>query len=314
MKLRDIQLTDTYTQTSGQIYMTGNQALARLPMLQAEKDKRNGLDSAGYITGYRGSPIGTYDLELKRQQKRLQELGIIFQPGVNEDLAATAVWGTQQVETQADRTVDGVFSLWYGKAPGVFRAGDALKHGNHYGASRHRGVLIVPGDDHICKSSTLANYSDPELVAHHMPFFYPSTLQEIIDYGLMGWALSRYSGAWVGLKLVNETIEGTATVNLDLSHSDTREPQGIEKHEQIHYTPPILVSDKVTAERMAAKERIKLVRAFTRLNRFDRAVFDSEKRKLGIVAAGKSYQDVRQVLELLGIDRMRAAEIGLIFI
>jgi indolepyruvate ferredoxin oxidoreductase len=311
MKLRDVSLTDAFTQTHGEVYMTGNQALARLPMLQAEKDKRNGINSAGYITGYRGSPIGTYDYELERHKEQLTNLGITFQPGTNEDLAATAVWGTQQVEQQPDKTVDGVFSLWYAKAPGVFRSGDALKHGSHYGSSPNGGVLIVPGDDHIAKSSTIANYSDPDLVAHSMPFLYPSNIQEVIDYGLIGWALSRYSGAWVGLKLVNETIEGTSTVTLDPSRSETQTPQDIEKHPKIYYESPQTPDEIALSEVMANQERIKLVRAFARLNRLDKVIYDSEKRNLGIISSGKAYQDVKRTLELLGIDEDMANKLGI---
>lgn len=311
MKLKNIKLTDTYELTEGTVYMTGNQALARLPMLQAQKDKQKGLNTAGYITGYRGSPIGTYDYELQRQKTRLEELGIVFQPGVNEDLAATSIWGTQQVEVQADKNVDGVFSLWYAKAPGVFRSGDALKHGNHYGASANGGVLIVPGDDHIAKSSTIANYSDPELVAHSMPFLYPTNIQEVIDYGLMGWALSRYSGAWVGLKLVNDTIEGTATVDISLERSQTEEPQDLPLHPKTHYVPPQTVADIAMSEVMANEERIKRVRAFARLNKFDKTIFNSSQRKLGIIASGKSYQDVRAALQQLGITPERAEALGI---
>ena len=312
MELKDVSLDDKYTKDSGKLYMTGNQALVRLPLLQKQRDLAHGLNTAGYISGYRGSPIGTYDLELGRAKKLLEENEIVFQPGINEDLAVTAVWGTQQLEVEPDKRYDGVFAIWYGKGPGVFRSGDAIKHGSFYGASPHGGVLLIPGDDHTAKSSTIAHFSDPEMISHGSPILYPATLQEVIDYGLIGWAMSRYSGAWVTLKVVNETIEGTGTVDLDLARSETKNPEGLEVPAEAHFVPPQGgLGPAATAERMAYSARIPLVKAFARLNRLDRMTIEAPARKLGIVASGKAHQDVLRALQLLGIGKDRAAALGI---
>ncbi len=312
MALKDVSLEDKYTRDSGRLYMTGNQALVRLPLLQKQRDRERGLHTAGYISGYRGSPIGTYDLELGRAAKYLDANDIVFQSGVNEDLAATAVWGTQQLEVEPDRKFDGVFAIWYGKGPGVFRSGDALKHGSFYGASPHGGVLLIPGDDHTAKSSTIAHFSDPEMIAHGSPILYPATIQEVIDYGLIGWALSRYSGAWVTLKVVNETIEGTGTVDLDPGRSETREPEGLEIPPAAHFVPPSGgLGPAQLAEQMAYSGRIPLVKAFARLNRLDRCTIAAPRKRLGIVSSGKPHQDVLRALQLLGIDGDRARAMGL---
>jgi indolepyruvate ferredoxin oxidoreductase len=312
MTLRNVAIDDKYTLDSGRLYMTGNQALVRLPMLQRQRDRAAGLNTAGYISGYRGSPIGTYDMELERSTEYLQENDIVFQPGINEDLAATAVWGTQQLEVEDDRQYDGVFAIWYGKGPGVFRSGDAIKHGSFYGASPHGGVLLIPGDDHTAKSSTIAHFSDPEMIAHGSPILYPATIQEVIDYGLIGWALSRYSGAWVTLKTVNETIEGTGTVDLDLSRSETRNPEGLAVPPEAHFVPPTGgLGPAQTAEQMAYSGRVRLVKAFARLNRLDRCTIEAPRKRLGIVASGKVHQDVLRALQLLGIDREQAEALGI---
>ena len=312
MTLKQVALGDKYTLDSGKLYMTGNQALVRLPLLQKQRDVAAGRHTAGYISGYRGSPIGTYDLELERARDLLADHDIVFQSGVNEDLAATAVWGTQQIESEAQKKYDGVFSIWYGKGPGVFRSGDAIKHGSFYGASAQGGVLLIPGDDHTAKSSTIAHFSDPEMIAHGSPILYPATIQEVIDYGLIGWAMSRYSGAWVTLKVVNETVEGTATVELDLSRSQTCDPEHLEVPAEAHFVPPTGgLGPAQRAERMAYSGRIPLVKAFARRNRLDRCTIEAPQRKLGIVASGKVHQDVLRALQLLGISEDRAQAMGL---
>lgn len=312
MALKTISLDDKYTANSGTLYMTGNQALVRLPLLQKQRDIKNGLNTAGYISGYRGSPIGTYDMELVRARKYLDANDIVFQPGVNEDLAATSVWGTQQLEAESDRKYDGVFAAWYGKGPGVFRSGDALKHGCFYGASKQGGVLIITGDDHTAKSSTIAHYSDPEMIAHGSPVLYPSTIQEVIDFGLIGWALSRYSGAWVTLKVVNETIEATGTVDLNLNRSMTRNPEGQTIPLEAHFTPPQGgLGPAQTAEKMALSERIPLIKAFARLNKFDKITLEAEKRTLGIVSSGKVYLDLLKALDLLGLTDHALTSLGI---
>jgi len=312
MKLKDVSLNDKYTKESGKLYMTGNQALVRLPLLQKQRDIACGLNTAGYITGYRGSPIGTYDLELSRSKTMLAESNIVFQPGVNEDLAVTAVWGTQQVEVEPDKKFDGVFSIWYGKGPGVFRSGDAIKHGSFFGASPHGGVLLIPGDDHLAKSSSIAHFSDPEMIAHGSPILYPSNIQEVIDYGLVGWALSRYSGAWVTLKVVNETIEGTGTVDLDPTRSITRDPEGLDIPPEAHYQKNSSgLGLSAVAEQMAYSGRIPLIKAFARLNRLDRCTIEAPQKKLGIVTSGKPHQDVLCALQKLGIDKAKARAMGI---
>ena len=205
-------LTDRYTRQSGQVFMSGNQALVRLPVQQRMRDSRAGLNTAGFISGYRGSPLGRYDMELWQAGKWLKEHQIHFQPGVNEDLAATAVWGTQQVPNMPEPLVDGVFGIWYGKGPGVDRSGDALKHANAAGTSALGGVLALAGDDHAAKSSTQAHQSDQAFIAAGIPVLYPSNVQEVLDFGLMGIAMSRYAGCWVALKLVTDVVEGSSSV------------------------------------------------------------------------------------------------------
>lgn len=312
MTLKDVSLDDKYTKETGTVYMTGNQALVRLPLLQKQRDQARGLNTAGYITGYRGSPIGTYDMELSRNKLILDAHDIVFQPGVNEDLAATAVWGTQQIETEEQKKFDGVFAIWYGKGPGVFRSGDAIKHGSFFGASHNGGVLLIAGDDHVAKSSTIAHYSEPEMIAHGSPILYPSTIQEVIDYGLIGWAMSRYSGAWVTLKVVNETIEGTATVELDPDKSLTQDPEGLEIPAEAHFVPPTGgLGPAATAERMAYSARIPLIKAFARLNKLDRMTLEAPQRKLGIVCSGKVYQDVMRAFQLMKIDADKACSMGI---
>ncbi|WP_286240180.1 indolepyruvate ferredoxin oxidoreductase family protein [Neptuniibacter halophilus] len=312
MALKQVSLDDKYIKQTGTLYMTGNQALVRLPLLQKQKDQAAGLNTAGYISGYRGSPIGTYDMELSKNKKMLEAADIIFQPGVNEDLAATAVWGTQQIESEAQKKFDGVFSIWYGKGPGVFRSGDAIKHGSFFGASRHGGVLLIAGDDHVAKSSTIAHFSEPEMIANGSPILYPSSVQEVIDYGLIGWALSRYSGAWVTMKVVNETVEGTATIELDPSRVECREPEGLEVPPEAHFVPPQGgLGPAATAERMAYSGRIPLVKAFARLNKLDRITLEAPQRKLGIISSGKVYQDILRALQLMGISLEQAQQMGI---
>jgi len=207
-------LEDKYTKSSGQVYLTGSQALVRLPMLQRARDQAEGINSAGFISGYRGSPLGIYDLALWQAEKHLNRHNIRFQPGVNEDLAATAVWGSQQVGLIGDALYDGVFAIWYGKGPGVDRSGDPLKHGNFAGSAAKGGVLALCGDDHAARSSTIAHQSEHALMHFGMPILHPANIQEYLDFGLLGFALSRYSGCWVGFKCVTDTVESSATVSV----------------------------------------------------------------------------------------------------
>src|SRR5271166_5000012 len=212
MTLMQVGLDDKYRLDAKRIYLSGVQALVRLPMLQRERDRAAGLNTAGFISGYRGSPLGMYDHALWRAKSFLQSQDIAFVPGLNEDLAATAVWGSQQVGLFPGAKVDGVFGIWYGKGPGVDRSADALKHANSAGTSKHGGVLAVAGDDHGCQSSTLAHQSEQIFAAAMMPVISPASLQDYLDLGLLGFALSRFSGCWVGFKAVSETVESSASL------------------------------------------------------------------------------------------------------
>src|SRR5579871_6142420 len=210
------QLADRYERQHGRVFLTGTQAIVRIVLDQARRDRAEGLNTAGFVSGYRGSPLGGVDLELWRIKEQLKAQRIEFLPAVNEDLAATAVLGSQQVETQGDREVDGVFGLWYGKGPGIDRSGDALKHGNAYGSSPHGGVLVIAGDDHGCVSSSMPHQSDHAMAAWSMPIVQPANVAEYLEFGLYGYELSRYSGAWVGFAALSEVVESAGTVDLDL--------------------------------------------------------------------------------------------------
>ncbi len=215
MQLAEVTLDDKYNLRSGRVYLNGVQALVRLPLMQVERDAAAGLKTGGFISGYRGSPLGAYDNALWAAKRFLERRRIKFQPGVNEDLAATAIWGSQQVNLYEGATVDGVFGIWYGKGPGVDRSTDALKHANAAGTSKHGGVLLLAGDDHGCQSSTLAHQSEQVLIAAMIPVINPATVQEYLDFGLIGLALSRYSGCWVGFKTIAEAVESSASVSVD---------------------------------------------------------------------------------------------------
>ena len=226
--LRQVTLEDKYTLEQGTVFLTAMQALARLPMLQRERDLAAGLNTAGYISGYRGSPLGGLDQALWEAKKHLEAHHVVFEPGVNEDLAATAVWGSQQLELFGGARYDGVFGMWYGKGPGVDRSGDVLKHANFAGTARHGGVLAIAGDDHAAKSSAHAHQSEHMFKSVAMPVLAPASVQEIIDFGLHGWAMSRYSGCWVALKLVGDVAESSASVIVDPARVETRLPTDFE--------------------------------------------------------------------------------------
>ena len=212
---RAVSLDDKYDLNCRRIFANGAQALVRAVMTQKQLDEAAGLNTAAYVSGYRGSPLGGVDMQFWKARPWLSESNLVFEPGLNEDLAATAVYGTQQVAEMPDPSKDGVFGLWYGKGPGVDRAGDALKHANYGGTSRHGGVIAVFGDDHPGKSSTIAHQSEQAMVGFCIPVLYPASVQEYVDFALAGWAMSRYSGLWVGFKAVNETVESTASIDVD---------------------------------------------------------------------------------------------------
>lgn len=306
--LDDYDLQDRYARQQGRVFLTGTQALVRLPLLQREMDRRRGLNTAGFISGYRGSPLGAYDQELWRASGFLEEADIQFLPAINEDLAATAILGTQQVESEQEREVEGVFSIWYGKGPGVDRAGDALKHGNAYGSSPHGGVLVVAGDDHGCVSSSMSHQSDVAFMAYFMPTLNPASVAEYIEYGLYGFELSRFSGTWVGFKAVSETVESAASVEVG-AFPEFIEPQDYQAPDYgLHYRWPDLPGPQVE-ERMVAK--LDAVRAFVRANPIDRAIYNISDARFGIITTGKGHLDLMQALRLLGIDEPRCRELGI---
>ena len=307
--LADVSIDDKYTLPSGRIYLSGIQALVRLPILQYERDKAAGLKTGGFISGYRGSPLGMYDHALWRAKSHLKAHNIHFQPGLNEDLAATSVWGSQQVGMFPGANVDGVFGIWYGKGPGVDRSVDVLKHANSAGTSKNGGVLAFAGDDHGCQSSTLAHQSEQIYAAALMPIINPANVQDYLDLGLMGFALSRYSGCWVGFKTIAETVESGASIHTDPSRINIITPTDFEMPLgglNIRWPdPPLEQEARLHGPRMQA------VAAFARANQLDRIVIDGRPARLGIITTGKAYLDVMQALADLGISHARAAEMGL---
>ena len=303
-------LEDRYALASGRVYLTGVQALVRLPIEQRRRDVAAGLDTAGFISGYRGSPLGTYDVALWDAQRFLDEHRIRFEPGVNEDLAATAVWGTQQAALHPQPRHQGVFGIWYGKGPGVDRSCDALKHGNYAGASRHGGVLVLCGDDPGARSSSIAHQSEPVLIHCGIPILNPASVQEYLDLGLYGIALSRFSGSWVAMKCLTDTVDSARSVAVGPERVRIVEPDLPMPPGGLHIA---WTNYPLQVEQRLYQHRLPAVQAFVRANGLDRVVLGSSDgpRRLGIVTTGKATLDVRQALDDLGIDARRAAEIGL---
>jgi indolepyruvate ferredoxin oxidoreductase len=301
------ELEHRYTRERGRVYLTGVQALVRLPLLQRERDLAAGLNTAGFISGYRGSPLGTYDLALWQARDHLEAHHVRFEPGVNEDLAATAVWGTQQANLHPGPKYDGVFGIWYGKGPGVDRSCDALKHGNYAGTSPHGGVLALCGDDPGAKSSSIAHQSEHALIHCGMPILNPASVQEYLDLGLAGFALSRFSGCWVALKCLTDTVDSAASVEVGPERVRLVEPdfpRGPGFHIGWSNLP-------IEVEKRLYQRRLPAAQAFVRANRLDRIAWGAPQRRLGIVTAGKAYLDVREALAELGIDEALARELGL---
>jgi indolepyruvate ferredoxin oxidoreductase len=305
---RDYALEDRYRKTTGRVYLSGSQALVRLPMMQRSRDLANGLNTAGFISGYTGSPLGGYDTALKAAKRDLDAHHIVFQPGINEEMGATAVWGSQQTDLFGEARYDGVFALWYGKGPGVDRAGDALKHGSYAGSSRYGGVLVLAGDDHGAKSSTVAHQSDHAFIHYGMPYFNPASVQDYLDYGLYGISLSRFSGCWVGMKCVTDTIESSASVTIADDQVEITLPdipglpeRGLSVGWGIH---PVMV------EQRHYQQRIPAVKAFVKANRLNRPVVHGEGGLLGIVTTGKAHLDLMQALEEIGLDADQCRKIG----
>ncbi|MEM8792256.1 MAG: indolepyruvate ferredoxin oxidoreductase family protein [Pseudomonadota bacterium] len=309
MNLRDVSLSDRYNLDRDMVLLSGTQALVRLTLIQRARDKAAGLNTAGYVTGYRGSPLGAVDGTFDAAGQQLTDAQVKFQPGLNEDLAATALWGSQQAEGRGEGTHDGVFGLWYGKGPGVDRCGDVFRHANLAGTSRYGGVLAAMGDDHTGESSTTLHQSEMAMMDAYIPVLSPAGVQELLDYGVLGWALSRYSGCWVGLKCMKDTIEATSVVDGRWDRVDVKSPSE-------HDLPEGGLNIRVYEDPAVLEERLHdhkrpAVLAFARANKLDYRAIGKPGAKVGIVAAGKSYMDVRHALDLLGIDEAMAERIGL---
>ncbi|HEY3917212.1 MAG TPA: indolepyruvate ferredoxin oxidoreductase family protein [Stellaceae bacterium] len=309
MPYADATLSDVYTQNSGEVFISGIQALVRLPLVQIARDRKAGLNTAGYISGYRGSPLGGYDLELQRAHAYLDAAGVVVRPAINEEMGATAIWGTQQLQLSPGAKKDGVFGIWYAKGPGVDRSGDVLKHANAAGSSKHGGVLCLAGDDHGAKSSTIPHQSDHAFMSAIIPVLYPSGVQEFVGLGLLGLAMSRYSGCWVAMKVIADTVESSATVDLTGEQIDFVAPTDFP-------LPPDGLNLRWPDDRWTQDYRLQNYKgyaaiAFGRANGIDRIILDPPNARFGLAASGKAYVDLREALALLGIDERAAAQIGL---
>ncbi|MFP6746042.1 MAG: indolepyruvate ferredoxin oxidoreductase family protein [Alphaproteobacteria bacterium] len=309
MSIAAVTLDDKYEREQGRVFMTGMQALVRLPMLQRQRDVAAGLNTAGFISGYRGSPIGGYDAALWAASRFLARGHIKFQPGLNEDLAVTAVWGTQQVNLWPGGKYDGVFGIWYGKGPGVDRSGDAIKHLNYDGTSQYGGVLLIAGDDHGAKSSTLPHQSEPAFMSSGVPVFHPAGVQEYLDLGLHGFAMSRFSGCAVGVKAIGETVESSAAVTID--------PEAVQIAKTIDFDMPDGGLNLRYPDTPQEKEdrllqyKLPAAQAYVRANGLDKVIFDTPRPRLGIVTTGKAYLDVRQAFDELGLTAAMLADMGI---
>lgn len=308
MTTQKISLNDRFDLGKSPVLLNGTQALVRVMMMQAARDKAAGLNTAGLVTGYRGSPLGAVDMQMMRAEKQLAQHQVTFQAGLNEDLAATALWGAQQAEVRGEGKYDGVFGLWYGKGPGVDRSGDVMRHANMAGSSANGGVVMAMGDDHTGESSTVLHQSDFAMVDAYMPVLSPAGVQEILDYSLYGWALSRYSGLWVGLKTMKDTVEVTSVVDGD-------------PHRMQFVTPDFKMPEgglniRLVDERIAQEARLidykrYAAEAFANANGIDKRVWGKRGAKIGFVAAGKNYLDLVHALSLLNIDEAEAERLGI---
>ena len=310
MPLRDVKLDDKYDLGHTHVFVTGFQALVRLCLMQKELDRRNGLNTAGYVTGYRGSPLGGLDTQFQRAAPFLSKSDIRFQAGINEDLAATAIWGTQQAELRGEGKYDGVFAMWYGKGPGVDRTGDVFRHANLAGTAKHGGVLALMGDDHTAESSTTAHQSEYHFIDVMIPILNPAGVQEVLDYGLYGWAMSRFTGSWVALKTMHETIESTAAIDASFDRINIVTPRDFVMPEgglNIRLNDPILAQEA----RLHDFKRDAML-AFLRANKINHTITSGGREpKIGIITTGKSYLDVRQALDELGIDEVDCNQLGI---
>ena len=310
MTTNRVTLDDKYDLEKSRVFVTGYQAIIRATLMQKERDRRSGVNTAGYVTGYRGSPLGGLDQQFMRATQWLDKTDVKFQAGLNEDLAATALWGTQQAELRGEGTHDGVFGIWYGKGPGVDRSGDVFRHANMAGTSPHGGVIALMGDDHTAESSTTAHQSEFHFVDVMMPILNPAGLQEIIDYSLYGWAMSRYCGVWVGVKCMHDTVESTGVVDGSLDRVKIVTPTDFSMPEgglNIRLGDTILGMEA----RLQDYKRDAIL-AFVRANKLNRIIMTGGRTpKIGIITTGKSYLDVRQALDELRIDEVQANDLGL---
>ncbi len=305
----NVDLNDKFDLSKDRVFITGTQALVRLCLMQSAKDRAAGLNTGGYVSGYRGSPLGGLDQQFPRAAGPLGEANVIFEPGLNEDLAATAIWGTQQAELRGEGAYDGVFGMWYGKGPGVDRTGDAFRHANLAGTSAHGGVIAIMGDDHTCESSTTSHQSEFAFVDAMMPVFNPSNIEDVLDFGLHGWALSRFAGVWCGLKMVKDNVESTASVDV----APSRFTQNLPEYEMPQDGLNIRLTDTPQEqEARLHRHKLRAVQAYLRANALNRVIYaGGAQPRVGIVSTGKSYMDVLQALDELGIDAARAEALGL---
>ncbi|WP_397542154.1 indolepyruvate ferredoxin oxidoreductase family protein [Roseovarius salis] len=308
MSKQQISLSDRFDLEKSPVLLNGTQALVRLMLMQAARDRAAGLNTAGYVTGYRGSPLGAVDMQMARAEKILADANVVFQPGLNEDLAATALWGTQQAELRGEGKYDGVFGLWYGKGPGVDRSGDVMRHANMAGTSKHGGVLMAMGDDHTGESSTTCHQSDWAMVDAYIPVLSPAGVQEILDFGLYGYAMSRFAGVWCGLKTMKDTVEVTSVVDGRPDRMQFVTPEfdmpgdGLNIRLGDHWVPQ--EARMIDYKRYAAE-------AFAHANKIDRRVWGRPGAKVGFVAAGKNWLDLEHAFDLLGVDAAEAERLGL---
>src|ERR1700759_827607 len=310
MTLLPVSLDDKYDLGNNRTFVTGFQALVRLTLMQKERDRRAGLNTAGYVTGYRGSPRGTLHQQIQRASAILPRNDIKFHPAINEDLAATALSGSQQAELRGEGKFDGVFGMWYGKGPGVDRSGDAFRHANFAGTSKHGGVIALMGDDHTAESSTTAHQSEYHFIDVMIPILNPAGVQEIMDYGLYGWGMSRFPAAWTALKCMHETVESTAIVDGSLDRVKIIIPDDFQM-------PPgglnIRLGDTVLGQEARLHDfKRDAMLAFVRANKLNRMICSGGRNpKIGIITVGKSYLDVRQAFDELGLDEVKCNDLGL---
>ena len=309
--LETVTLDDKYSLEVGRAFMSGVQALVKLPMLQRQRDALQGKNTAGFISGYRGSPLGGYDQALWKAKDYLQAQNIVFQPGVNEELAATALWGTQQLgfAPPGSNKYDGVFGIWYGKGPGVDRCSDVFKHANMAGTTPWGGVIAVAGDDHVAKSSTAAHQSDHIFKACGLPVFFPATVQEILDLGLHAFAMSRFSGVWAGMKTIQEIVESSATAVIDPERVEIRIPTDFQMPPGgVHIRWPDAALEQ---EARLFDTKWYAALAYIRANRLNYNVIATPHDRFGIIASGKAYNDTRQALLDLGLDDDTCRRLGI---